>query len=187
MVTENKRSTFVTVLAWVGIVFAGLSTFMTALQNIMFRFLLPKLPMEQLMNENNSSVQVPATAQFMFRHFDLIFLAAFLFSLFALIASIGLLKRKNWARIIFIALLALGIIWNLISLVFQKAMIQDFPLPPDAPEAFQSQMETMMTVMSIASVIFVLIFTALFGWMIWKLRSPQIVKEFSGDAYREKE
>ena len=183
MATENKRSTFVTALAWIGIVFAGFGTFITALQNIMFQFLMPQLPIEQLMNENNSSVQVPEMAQFMFKYFDLIFLAAFLVSLFALIASIGLLKRKNWARIVFIALLALGIIWNLVSLVFQKAMTHDFPLPPDVPEEFQSQMETMMTVMSIASIIFVLIFTALFGWIIWKLRSPQIVKEFSNDEH----
>ncbi|XPV69875.1 MAG: hypothetical protein ACNI25_04700 [Halarcobacter sp.] len=110
MAAENSKSTFITALAWIGIVFAGFGTFITALQNIMFQFIMPKLPVEELMNESNSSVPVPEIAQFMFKHFDLIFLAVFLVSLFVLIASIGLLKRKNWARIAFIALLALGII-----------------------------------------------------------------------------
>ena len=108
MAAENSKSTFVTALAWIGIVFSGFGTFITIVQNIMLKFLMPKLPIEQLMNEHNNSVQVPETARFMFQHFDLFFLAMFLASLFVLIASIGLLKRKNWARVAFIAILAIG-------------------------------------------------------------------------------
>ncbi|MEJ2496758.1 MAG: hypothetical protein P8Y43_04660, partial [Sulfurovaceae bacterium] len=43
---------------------------------------------------------------------------------------------------------------------------------------FLIQKETMMGVMSIVSVIFGLAFTALYGWIIWKLRSPKIINEF---------
>ena len=192
MVAENSKSTFVTVLAWIGIAFSGFGTFITIVQNIMLKFLMPKLPIEQLLNEHNTSVQIPEIARFMFQHFlynhrhshqlfqhfDLFFLAALLISLFALTASIGLLKRKNWARIAFIAMLAIGIVWNLFSLAFQQTSMQKLPFPLNAPGEFQSQMETMMTVMSIVSVIFGLALTAFYGWIIWKLRSAQIVNEF---------
>ncbi len=178
LVTENSKSAFVTVLAWIGIVFSGIGTFIAIIQNIMFGFLMPKLPIEQLLNEHNSSVQIPEITRFMFRHFDLLFLIALLVSLFALIASIGLLKRKNWARIAFITMLAIGIVLNLLSLALQQISMQQLPLPLDAPVELQPQMETMMGVMSIVSIIFGLAFTALYGWIIWKLRSPKIINEF---------
>lgn len=152
---------------------------MSTVEGLMFHFIFPKVPLDQILNENNSSVQLPAMTKFMFSHFDLFFVSMFLLSLFALIASIGLLKRKNWARIIYIVLLALGIVWNLVSLIFQKWTAQQFPMPPDTPEAFQSQMHTLMTVMSIVAVVVVILFSVLYGWMIWKLRSPQIIKEFT--------
>ena len=183
MAAENKKSTFVNVLAWIGIVFAGFGTFISFFQNIMFHFLLPHSQMEQLMNESNSSVQVPEMARFMISHLDIVFLASFIVSLFVLTASIGLLKRKNWARIVIIVFLALGVLWNFGSIFFQRAMMQDLPLPQDVPPEFQLQMENMMSVMSIISVIFALVFSVVYIWMIWKLRSPQIVKEFRNEDH----
>ena len=183
LTSETKRSTFVTVLAWIGIVFTGFGTFISAVEGIMFHFIFPKIPMDQILNENNSSVQLPAISKFMFTHYDLFFVSMFLLSLFALIASIALLKRKNWARIIYIVLLALGIVWNMVSLVFQSMMKQQVPIPPDTPEAFRSQMQTMMTVMSVVSIVILVLLTVLYGWMLWKLRSPQIVREFKFDVH----
>lgn len=180
MSTENKlqKSTFVTALAWIFIVLTGFSTFMTAAQNIMVRLMFTDSQMHKMQSQSQASEQIPAVAQFMLNHFDLFFLAAFLISLTMLVAAIGLLKRKNWARLTFIIILTLGIIWNLAGIFIQQIFMSDIPLDANTPEEFRKHWETMHTFMTIFTIVFALLITSLFGWIIRKLMSPPIVNEF---------
>ena len=121
----------------------------------------------------------------MFNHFDLFFLAAFLVALAMFVSAIGLLKRKNWARLTFIAMLSLGIVWNLAGIVIQQMFMADMPFDANAPEEFRRQFAVMKTFMTIFSVVFALLFTALFGWIIKKLMTEPIVNEFkANDAFQ---
>ena len=174
-----KQSTFVTVLAWVFIVLTGFTTIITALQNVMLHVMSADFGLNNPdVSTSPGMEQMPAIARFIFIHFNLIFAAFFIISLTVFIASIGLLKRKNWARLLFIAMLSFGIIWNIGGLVLQQYMMSNLPFGPGAPQDIQRQMDIMMLITRIVSAVFALGFSLLYGWIIWKLSSLPIVSEF---------
>lgn len=175
--SEQQKSTFVTVIAWIFIVLAGFSTFMTFLQNIMLFFFFPRQEMRQQMSNPEVAEQIPAFFQFMFTYFDMFFFLAFLISLAAFVSAIGLLKRHNWARIVFIILLSLGILWNLGGMALQFTL---FPSMQEmAGQAPPPEFQTMQNIIMTASLIMALTFSILFGWIIKKLASEPIVEEFA--------
>lgn len=173
-----QKSTFVNVVAWIFIVFGGFATFMSILQNIMLHFVFPKDQMNRAIQQGGQHEQIPAFAEFMFNHFDLFFILFFLLSATSLISAIALLKRKNWARIVFIVLMSLGIIWNIGGLGFQFMMfssMNEFTQGQAIPPEFQN----MMQVMRIASIMMVIAISSLFGFVIKKLCSKEIKTEFA--------
>jgi hypothetical protein len=181
--TQPQRSDFVTVLAWIFIGLGGLSTLMSVAQYIMFNFMMSIGQMQDAMNAETARGDFPPAAEFMFGHFRQLIGAFFLLSLVTLVAAVGLLRRRNWARLVFICLMALGIVWNLAGLVLQRVMMSSMlstmpMLPPNAPPDFRAQFETMMTGMQIVAAIFALGFSVLFGWIIMRLMSAAIRREF---------
>ncbi len=171
-----QRSTFVNVLAWIFIVLGGFATFISILQNVMIRVLFHKENVTQALQQAENAKQVPAFAVFMFNHMDQFFLFVLIVSATSFVSAIGLLKRKNWARIVFIVLMALGIVWNLAGLVIQFTVFGS--MPEMAGMGMPPEFGIMMIIMKIASVIVVLAFSALFGWIIRKLASAPIKAEF---------
>lgn len=91
----DMPSTFVTVVAWVFIVFSALGVLMTTAQNVMLS-LMP-------------AFTESADAGFLERHVRILFVIPWALSASMLVASAGLLKRREWARKIFIGLLSLGV------------------------------------------------------------------------------
>jgi hypothetical protein len=174
---QQQRSTFINVLAWFFIIIGGFSTFISILQNIMFRMMFHSDEANQALRQTENAKEIPAFAGFMLNHMDLFFLLFLAVSATSLVSAIALLKRKNWARVIFIALMSLGIVWNIAGVVLQFTMFNNIPefANKDAPPEF----ENMMRLMQAASVIMVIAFTVLFGWIIKKLVSPQIRAEFN--------
>lgn len=173
------RSTFVTVVAWI---FIGLSA-CTALAGIVeaivmhFIFSMPNAPSLAQMQQHllPGFGTVLANAQW----YLLAFIAA---GVAMLIASIGLLRRRNWARLLFIALLVLRVIVLVGGIVLQQWMLAsmfDFErtLHPNAQE--EAALQGMTAVVRIFSAIFTIGFIALYGWIIHRLRSRAIVAEFS--------
>ena len=177
MSDQQQKSTFVTVLAWIFIVFAGFSSFIGILQNIMLYMVFPREAMSQHASNSQFPEEIPAIFKFMMLNVEWFFLLVLVLSIVTFISAIALLKRKNWARIVFIILMFLGIAWNVGGLVFQflfmKNMTDIAGTPP--PPEFQ----TMETVMIVASTIMVIAFVALFGWVIKKLLSDPIKAEFA--------
>ena len=104
-----SRSGFVTALAWLFIVLGGFATLMGLLQNLMINLLLPIAVREE------GAKDPPWAAAFMFDYIHLIFLGFLAVSALTLAAAIGLLLRRNWARLVFIGLMGFGILWNLAS------------------------------------------------------------------------
>ena len=172
-----QKSTFVSVLAWIFIVLGGFATFMSILQNIMLHYFFPKNEMNQTLQQAGQNQQMPALAEFMFNNFDVLFILFFVISAISLISAIALLKRKNWARIVFIVLMSFGIAWNVFGLVLQFTMFSssnEFTGGQAPPPEFQN----MMQFMKIASIIMVVAISALFGFVIKKLCSKKIKTEF---------
>ncbi len=179
MSTNQQRSIFVTVLAWIFIVFSGFGTAISILQNIMIQTIFRS-------SEFNQAAQavppgVPPFAGFMMGHFQLFFIAFLLASAFMLISSIGLLKRRNWARLCFIGLMALAIAWQLAGLGIQFSM---FSYMHEQFSAAATQgapdMAPFFIAIAVFSVIFALGFIVLFGWIVKKLISAPIAAEFRG-------
>ncbi|PLY03937.1 MAG: hypothetical protein C0622_03585 [Desulfuromonas sp.] len=176
-VSVRQQSTFVSVLAWIFIVIAGFSTFVGLLQNVMVWTIFQMEPMTEAQSQMEQADDVPAIFNFVFNHFELFFLLTLCVSAFTLISAIGLLKRKNWARVAFIWIMALGIFWNLLSLIIQFYMFSTIP-EFSSEQAVPPEFETMMIIMRIATVVMVVALSGLFGFIIKKLCSQQIKVEF---------
>lgn len=182
----TPKSTFVTVVAWIFIVLSGFATFISLLQNVMFG-IMPRDLLNSTMQDTTLAQMMPSSARFMFAHFQLIVVLVFILCLITLLSSIGLLRRRNWARLVFIGLLGLGILYNIAGLVLQETMMSSFtpPFPMDsvfrADSTFRQtsqQFAQMMTGMRVVMFIFAVGFAALFAWIIAKLLSRPIREEF---------
>src|SRR5262249_4970807 len=146
------------------------------LQNVMIYTLFPLDQMHAAMAQARQQHDIPALSLFMFEHIRELFAVVLVVTLATLIISIGLLRRHNWARILFICLLVLGILWNVAGLLLQVIFLRSMPLPPQA--SAQAQVETMFIVMEIFSVIIAIGMSVLFLWIIKRLISPTIRDEF---------
>ncbi|HET9679512.1 MAG TPA: hypothetical protein VFP95_02995, partial [Gammaproteobacteria bacterium] len=116
--TTRERSTFVSVIAWVFIVFSSLGAFFMAMEALIF-FLLP---FEELAAQSaQSSAQPMPTVVFSFMRGFIIFLV--LVCLWSLASSIGLLLRKNWGRINFIIIMAIGVFFQILGVLWSFVFV----------------------------------------------------------------
>lgn len=179
-VTEApQRSSFVTVLAWIFIVISGYMTLGGIFQNIMLARFLPQMGLEAaLATHSAADVGLPSFFAFMFRYFQLIAAVTLVVAVATLAASIGLLKRENWARRFFIALMTVGIVWNVVMVILQQVMISQMA-GFGAPADFRAQLQFMRVAVFVVSLIMAIAMSVLFWWIIRKLRSAPIVAEFA--------
>jgi len=168
--TETTRgatvSIFITVLAWILISFTGLGAAGGLLQTVAVNIMLsvpdPKFQADA------------AGALFPLR---ILPAALFLFSTFALICAVGLLKRRDWARRCVVGLFAIGIAFHAVALVlFLVGVLLHPPAAPDGDVRFAQMLRLMMIPMSIGA----LGVAVLFGWLIKRRLSPDVRREFRG-------
>ncbi len=178
-VAVPQRSTFVTVLAWIFIVLAGFATFISLMQNAVMFFMFHGGGMDRAMAEASRGPNVPPFAALFVNYFYLVFVLFFVVSATTLASSIGLLYRRNWARIVFIVMMGLGIAWNLLGLALGAFMLTVVNgLPMHAAKGPPFALGTMVAVVMAFNALIALGFSALFAWIILKLRSPAIRAEF---------
>jgi lysylphosphatidylglycerol synthetase-like protein (DUF2156 family) len=169
-----ERSTFITVLAWLLIVGAGLGVFMTSVQVVVIVLLAPNdlFPADK-------SIELPMPASFLAAYPFLIFGVFWASAVAALAAGVGLLRRKNWARLVFLGLLCLAVMWNLGSIWIAHSMLGHFSTAPaGASDSFAREFETAAAAMRIAATLFSLVVTAVCCWLAWRLLSKQVRAEF---------
>ncbi len=167
----ESRSTFVTVLAWIFIVGAGFATFVSIMQVIMVSTMFSGEEFHFMPGE------APTMAKFMSQYFHLFIYGFFGVTLFTFVSSFALLKRKNWARLSFIVILAFGILWQVGGLIMQFAMFSNIPTPSEG-EGFED-FERMRNIIRWFSFAIAIGISGLFAWIIKKLSSQQIVAEFT--------
>jgi hypothetical protein len=178
--TSPSRSGFVTVVAWIFIVVSGFTTFISLLQNVVLAF-MPKDLFNQALQDTTFTHAMPSAPRFMFAHVHTIVLAILIVCAATLVSSIGLLRRRNWARLVFIGLLAIGAVYNIAALFVQQSMLSSFNAPFAADSTLRAaggQFQQMMQAMRVAMFIFELGFAALFVWIIVRLLSRDIREEF---------
>jgi hypothetical protein len=181
------RSTFVTVVAWIFIVLSGFGTLMTAMQNFMFR----SMPFDQFDTafQDSTAVHLPAAARFMFSHWRLFFLAAFLVALLVLVSSIGLLRRRNWARLLFMGILVCWILYMIAGIFIQQSFMSTMntsfrtAAPQDSLfRANADQFQSMFTMIRVFSIVFSLAIAGVCGWIVARLSSARVRAEFANTA-----
>jgi len=176
-IKQEIPSNFVTVLAWIFIVITGFACFISILQNAMIFLFMPidQIAASAARDQHNGS----GFPIFMFQYMRWIFVLFFVVTLTAFVTSISLLKRKNWARIVFIGILGFGILWNILGLAFQLYVSNKMStLPSNAPPDFAENFEMMTKVIMYISAGMALGISILFGWIIKRLRSAVIKSEF---------
>jgi hypothetical protein len=170
-----SRSQFVTALAWFSIVIAALAMCSSLLQNIFVHVFLPNTTIEQFQQAADANV-VPPALMFVFKHMKTILLVYLLMTIVLLIVSIALLKRKEWGRVAFIALLAIGTLSGFAPLFFPIS-VADF-LPKDVAGVDPNIAADFALGFKIVLILLTLLFVALHGWIIYKLCRPEIRAEF---------
>jgi hypothetical protein len=166
------KSTFVTVFAWLMIIFNGFGLFMSIIQNIIFAFLFKSHEFNTLSDEMGDIPEgLPA---FFFNHIQLLIPLFGVFILFAFISSIALLKRKEWARKAFLFLLGFGILYIIAGTVFQFIFMRSIFSGIELPSEFNFISLFFIIIM----IIFSLGFIILFGWLFRKLSADKIKEEF---------
>ena len=174
------RSTFVTVLAWVFIGLSGFATAIAVLQNLMLQWLF--LPaMQQAQQQAPLPPGLPAPMQWTFGHFAWFFRAFLLVSALTLVAAVGLLRRHEWARRLFIGLMGLAIAYQLFGLVWQwwfMGSMDAFMRSPGMPVDVDAFMHEFMRAVQVFSTLVALALCVLFGWIIRRLCSAPVRAEF---------
>lgn len=175
------RSTFINVLGWIFVCLAGLATLIGVLQNVMLQLVFLPTLHDQL------SIQplppdTPASMGWVVAHLIWFFRGFPLLSIITLVAAIALLQRRDWARRLFIGLMAFAIVYQVLGLLAQwwlmGAMQAMMTMPNDAPAQFVDGMQGFMWVVQIISALMVAGFSVLFGWIIKRLHSAAIRHEF---------
>ena len=177
----TPRSGFVSAVAWPFIALAGFATLIAVLQNAVVTLMAWGDPtFEELTREAAASGHMPPFAVFMFAHFRLLLAGFLAVSALTLAAAIGLLKRRNWARLAFIAMMLLGVLWNLGAIWLAFSMWTWFPPVPDAaPADFRASFETMAKVITAVNIAVGVLLAGLFAWIARRLASREIRQEFA--------
>lgn len=170
MTESTQQSTFVSVLAWIAILFSGMSAVMGWFQTVLISFLMPVPPMTSAEAEG-----VPVFVAWVFDNFQLFVVALSVFWSVAFVCSIGLLRRREWARLGFTALLAFLGVAAVVVAVAQNLMMSGFfasttKMPPEFESGFLA--------MRIAAGVMMVVSVALFTWLAMRLNSAQVRAEF---------
>lgn len=179
---SSPRSSFVTVLAWLGIIFFGLSSVVGLFQAFMFRTMFqPGGPFDAMRSDSFPGPPMPHEMQYVLDHVEAFFLIYAACVALGLVASIGLLHRRNWARVIYIALLGANIVWSVVALLAGRHLMAAMPFPPADTLPNAPDVAGMMRMMSIFMTALTVVTSAVCAWLIVRLVSRPIRAEFVGE------
>jgi hypothetical protein len=182
------RSTFVSVVAWIFVGLSGFMSFFILLDSL----LLPTVFLPMLQQMPPATTESSPYLSWYLGHIVWLCGLALLLSLAHLLASIGLLKRRNWGRRLFIGLLGVDIAYQLAGAALQwwllspmqHAMLQaqfasmPQPLPAEQQAQLLQMMDSMLGVMRVFSLLVAAAFVVLFAWIIKRLCSTLVRREF---------
>jgi hypothetical protein len=170
----TPRSTFVTLVAWFGIVTAGCATPMALVQSLMVGTLS-----EQIRSalDSEALAQLPVAVRYVLEHLGALSFTFLLGSVVTLVFSIGLLKRKHWGRQGVLVLLVVAIVQQLLLFWIQVSVVGQAGAPAGLSEMPQ-EVGAGLLAMEVLGGVLTVLQIGVCGWMIWKLRTPAIRAEF---------
>jgi hypothetical protein len=171
---------FVSGLSWS---FIGLSAFtllLAAAQYVLFVHVVPMEPLRAAFTDAINLKLLPPSALKILAHLPSILIVLFAASLLTLLISISLLKRKNWARIAFAAIMIATALLHFAGLLLPFYFMQEFAdvlnsMPPEV----RGVASAMMKMLSAMSMVMGIAFGVAFGWIAMRLFSAEIIREFA--------
>jgi len=173
----GARSLFVTATAWVFILLGALASVSALVQNAWVASLMPGLQM------SGGRGALPLLTGLLVGYLPWVVGTGLVVSLATLASAIGLLLRLDWARRVFIGLLAFAIVANLLGLWLQQEVLQSLvnntlstvSIPAQALGVFGG----FVTAARVMAVLVTLFACALLGWIIRRLMSSSVRQEFA--------
>lgn len=166
-------------VAWSFIILGGLSVAFGLVQFVLVHAFVNQDALTAGITAPGRGGDLPESVQWLFTHIEALTTWFLLLSAVTLAAAIGLLKRRNWARWTFVALMLLAIVFHVWGLYVQHDLMQWMPTAMGMPAGSMSGgVHFTMTVLWVVSVVLAVVFSAIFAWIAWKLISPTIAAEF---------
>lgn len=175
-------SSFVTVLAWISIALGLLGLVYGLMQTVMGLLLPADFYLRMLNPYGGEPPVLPPLMHWIYTNTLPMGLAMLALSAIFLWVSWGMLKRREWGRKGFIAVLVLGTLWQFACIFalpqFIEGMlaVQAGALPQD--QAMPPELESFMTAAMLMGGVVAVVFAALHLWIIWKLCRPAVRAEF---------
>jgi hypothetical protein len=174
---------FVTVLAWISIGLALLGLLYGLVQTVMGLVLPADFYLRMLNPYGGEPPALPPLMHWLYTNTLLMGLLMLVLSAVFLWVSWGVLKRREWGRKGFIAVLILGTLWQFACIFalpqFIEGMlaIQGGALPQG--QTMPPEFEGFMTAAMLMGGLVAVVFAVLHLWIIWKLCTPAVREEFS--------
>ena len=174
---------FVTVLAWISIGLALLGLLYGLVQTVMGLVLPADFYLRMLNPYGGEPPALPPLMHWIYTNTLLMGLLMLVLSAVFLWVSWGMLKRREWGRKGFIAVLILGTLWQFACIFalpqFIEGMlaIQGGALPQG--QTLPPEFEGFMTAAMLMGGLVAVVFAVLHLWIIWKLCAPAVREEFS--------
>lgn len=173
----GTRSLFVTVTAWVFIFLGLMASASAVIQNAQWASLVQEL------REASHADSLPWMTALLMGYLPWVMGAALAMSMATLGSAIGLLCRMNWARRVFIGVLAVAIVANLGGLWLQHELVQSVvahtltrtPVPAQVLNVFGG----FVTAAQVMAGLVTLGGCLMFAWIIRFLMMPSVRQEFA--------
>lgn len=182
--SARPSGSFVTVLAWISIALALLGLLYGLMQTVMGLVLPADFYLRMLNPYGGEPPRLPPLMHWMYTNTLLMGVLMFVLSAIFLWVSWGVLKRREWGRKGFIAVLVLGTLWQFACIFalpqFIEGMlaVQAGALPQG--QAMPPELESFMTAAMLMGGVVAVVFAALHLWIVWKLCTPAVRAEFDG-------
>lgn len=192
MTMPPVRSMFVTALSWAFIGAGALGACFFALFSLAsiatHRLALTgnALIHHQMLSVSQAIQALPPPWPWVYAHESQLMLLGSAVALLHLACALGLLWRRRWARVSFIALMLIDILLQLSMIpyayVVQPAIAKavQAEMPARIPPAFASWMEHVMAFQHVEAMVRPVLLIGLFAWIAWRLRSAPVRQEFTG-------
>ncbi len=177
---QNKESKFITGLSMVMMALFGYSTLMTLTLAIIF---LLKSPLE-LLTQLDSYIGIlrfipPAIMSFLEQYYLSFAIFSLCISGMNLSASFALYKRRNWGRVYTIILMIVTMVMSIVQLFFDQFFM--LSIQPSDDAIIQDVISTLNKMIHTGLIIFAATVIILHTWLVWKLLTGNIKKEFQNE------
>jgi hypothetical protein len=177
-INVGARSLFVTATAWVFIVLGLLASGATLIQNAHVASLMPGLHVTA-----PEAAPLPFVTGLLMAYLPGVLAVGLALSLATLASAVGLLLRLDWARRVFIGVLATAIVVNIAGLWLQHELVQSVVASTLTRTALPAQVLDVfghfVTAARVMAVLVTLGACFVLAWIIRSLMSPVIRQEFA--------